>query len=64
MVSLNSKIAGTVVGTNNNLQQNAANVEKTKKVENRVEELKRQINSNEYKFDLEKTAQSVAKALI
>ena len=66
MVGLNSNIASTVASLNSNTvsKQNANSANKTEKTENRVEELKKQIASGEYKFDLEKTAQKVAEALI
>ncbi|MDR0747399.1 MAG: flagellar biosynthesis anti-sigma factor FlgM [Helicobacteraceae bacterium] len=42
-------------------EQKTENVAKT---EDRIEELKRQIEAGEYKFDLEKTAEKVAEALL
>lgn len=67
MVGLKGSIASTVtsMNSNNNVSRNGTqSVNQTTKTENRVEELKKQIASGEYKFDLAKTAEKVAEALI
>lgn len=65
MVGLNTNIASTVASLNTNGAQraNSNSTNETNKTENRVETLKKQIASGEYKFDLDKTAQKLAEAL-
>lgn len=67
MVSqINGSAVSTVAGMNANGAQRATNnkVAETAKPESRVEELKRKIESGEYKVDLNKTAEKVAEALL
>lgn len=68
MVSqINGSAINTVAGMNANGAQRATNnraAETAKPQESRVEELKRQIESGEYKVDLNKTAEKIAEALL
>ncbi|MGE4295703.1 MAG: flagellar biosynthesis anti-sigma factor FlgM [Campylobacterales bacterium] len=67
MVSqINGNAISTVAGMNSGAQRATNNkaAETAKPQESRVEELKRQIESGEYKVDLKKTAEKVAEALL
>ncbi|MDR2153377.1 MAG: flagellar biosynthesis anti-sigma factor FlgM [Helicobacteraceae bacterium] len=53
---------GSVVGLSD--AKESAKAREAQKPQNRVEEIKKEIEQGRYKFDLEKTAQKVAEALI